>query len=233
LTRVELVERRSGSVRFLCWPYEGIGMVHVLEPLVFQRSPWLVEEIASRAGGGDLRILKQVHGAQILGTGEVKEPFERTGDGLFGEGAGSLGVLTADCLPLLLFDHERMVLLHVGWRGMMGGIVERGCELFPEGSQVRAMLGPCIRGCCYQVDPSFVEEVGRRYPHIHGKGVVRCVGEHLYFDIPSAVAGILLRAGVLEVMDCGLCTFCGGDFPSYRREGERAGRMLTVAWRER
>ncbi len=229
MKKVKLVEERVGDAHFLRWPIQRVNLVHLVEPQVFQRDPGVVNYVALGITGKRPVMLQQVHGDQVLDASSVGPSFSRKGDGLFTSQHELLGVLTADCLPLLLVDPTKVVLLHVGWRGMVAGIVERGVGIFEDTGEVSAMLGPCIRGCCYQVDAAFQESVREAYPLMEDTWYLR--DGRLWFDIPTAVEEILFDSGVRDVMDCGLCTCCHHRFPSYRREGERAGRMLTLAWR--
>jgi YfiH family protein len=114
-----------------------------------------------RAGlpGVDVVTMRQVHGASVV---RVEEPVHRIDsvDGLFTERAGiALGVMTADCVPILLVAPEARVAMavHAGWRGTLAGIaavavetVRRELDVSPRSLLVA--LGPSIGQCCYEVD---------------------------------------------------------------------------------
>ena len=119
-------------------------------------------------------------------------------------------------------------MLHYGWRGLAGGIVEEGAravrELGGSGPLVAA-IGPGGRVCCYEVG----EEVHAAFAGF-GDSVRR--GAHL--DLAAVARSELEKAGVDEVADTGLCTICGdpGLFFSHRRDSGVTGRQAGVVWRD-
>ncbi|MFZ3342240.1 MAG: peptidoglycan editing factor PgeF [Terriglobales bacterium] len=172
----------------------------------------------SQAG---LASLKQIHSGICLpasGPGCAGE-----GDALVSATSGiGLSVRTADCYPILLADTRTHVIaaIHAGWRGTAAGIVRevlsRMRDLYgTRPGDIVAAIGPGIGGCCYEVG----EEVGRRF------GLDRAGRVNL----ASVNRQWLLNSGVpdsqIEVM--GLCTYCDPRFYSFRREKEKAGRMIS------
>lgn len=136
--------------------------------------------------------------------------------------AGGLGllVLVADCLPVALSGSGRVAMLHCGWRGLAGGIVERALDLFPE--PTAAAVGPGIGRCCYEVGA----EVLQAFEDLDG------VAEGRMLDL-RAVAEAKLRAGGVEsVQHVDMCTSCRPDlFFSHRRDGGVTGRQAGLVWR--
>jgi purine-nucleoside/S-methyl-5'-thioadenosine phosphorylase / adenosine deaminase len=89
------------------------------------------------------------------------------------------------------------------------------------GTGTRAYIGPCIRGCCYEVSEELASEFAERF----GLGVVS--GRNL--SLPDAIRADLEEAGVGEVHDLGLCTGCQPDlFYSHRKQGPKTGRNLAA-----
>ena len=88
-------------------------------------------------------------------------------------------------------------------------------------ADLKVAFGPSIRSCCYQVGTEFKK-------HFPSETVQKAGG--LFLDIPLANRRQLLAAGVKpgHITDMKLCTFCDKRFFSYRREGEKAGRMISV-----
>jgi YfiH family protein len=130
-------------------------------------------------------------------------------------------VLVADCLPVLLGADGAVAAVHVGWRGLAAGVLEEGVRALRElrcGSEITAVIGPGAGVCCYEVG----EEVHRVLGGAHRDGA--------RVDLKGIAREQLLRAGVDEVHDLGLCTICDQRFFSHRREGGRAGRQAGVAW---
>src|SRR5829696_4617297 len=129
------------------------------------------------------------------------------------EGGFSLVVAVADCVPVALIGDGagEVAMVHSGWRGTIAEIVARVVREM-DGDGIRAYVGPCIRGCCYEVSAELAEEFARRY----GRGVVS--GRNL--SLPAAIRADLEGEGVEEVHDLGLCTGCRPDlFYSHRKQG--------------
>jgi len=131
--------------------------VRVLETRAMQRP-------AARPGAMTLVTLRQIHSDIIHPLHHVPaEPL--AGDGLITAEPGLLlGVLTADCLPVILVDPRLRAVgvFHAGWRGTVKRIVEKGvgemrCRFGSRTRDLLATLGPGIRGCCYEVGPEVRE----------------------------------------------------------------------------
>lgn len=180
-----------------------------------------------------LCLVKQVHGENII---RVQADTANTGeimaDGLITNLSGiSLGILTADCVPVFFWDSSKQVigLAHAGWRGAMHGIAPKMISAFQQnfGSQVeniRVGLGPCIRQASYEVGSEFEA----LFPGFYQAGSVSGKGQ---LDIAGFVRKSLVEVGVLthHIEDCGLCTFKEKDhFYSYRRENQTRERILSV-----
>ncbi len=175
----------------------------------------------------------QVHGARVtearpLGVVAPGTPYERC-DGLWSDRAGqAMLLLTADCLPVALAragGKPRLVLLHVGWRGLLAGIVEAGVAALANGGEATAAIGPGIGPCCYDVG----EEVARPFRAGYGADVVH--GRRL--DLRAAAARALAAAGCDSIDILPLCTSCQRDlFFSHRRDRGRTGRQGVVAYVE-
>jgi YfiH family protein len=141
------------------------------------------------------------------------------------EGGFSLVVAVADCVPVALIGDEagEVAMVHSGWRGTIAEIVARVVRAM-DGDGIRAYIGPCIRGCCYEVS----EELAERFADKFGRKVV----EGRYLDLPRAIKRNLEDVGVAEVHDLGLCTGCRTDlFFSHRKLGPETGRNLAAVAR--
>lgn len=159
---------------------------------------------------------------QVAGDGvaRVSEPgFAGEADALVtSERDLCLSVAVADCVPVALVGGGEIGMVHSGWRGTLAGISGKAAQQM-EGSGVRAYVGPCIRGCCYEVSGALALEFAEEF----GEGVVS--GRNL--SLPDAIRTDLERAGV-EVHDLGLCTGCRPDlFYSHRKQGPLTGRILA------
>ena len=133
----------------------------------------------------------------------------------------ALLVLVADCLPVALVSPERVAMLHCGWRGLAGGIVERALEAF--GSPPAAAIGPGIGGCCYEVGPDVLAEFSS----------LDEVSDGSKLDLRAVARAKLEAGGVADIVDIGLCTSCREDlFFSHRRDRGVTGRQSGLVWRE-
>lgn len=164
----------------------------------------------------------QIHGSRVFeadGRGVVTPgtDFEQ-GDGLWTERPGrALGLLTADCFPVVLARRDekpRLVVLHVGWRGLLEGILENGVAA--AAGPATAAVGPGIGPCCYEVG----EEVASRVRDKFGPSIVRD-GK---LDLWSSAEQAARAAGAAKVERLDLCTRCRSDlFFSERRTGRPRG----------
>lgn len=208
---------------------------------VFPRRGEFLEKIG--VDEKDLALITQVHGTDFLviknegpppdplpvGEGRVREEA----DGLFTNLRGlALGILTADCLPIFLWDpeHRAIGLVHAGWRGLAGRIaakaVTRMQQEFQSGSgALRIAFGPAIRDCCYEVGDEFREIFPKFY-----KDAYRSDQNKGHMDLAGEAADQLSSQGVAaeNIFDRGQCTVCeNGFFFSARRENTQE-RMLSV-----
>jgi YfiH family protein len=134
----------------------------------------------------------------------------------------ALLVLVADCLPVALASPSRVAMLHCGWRGLAGGIVERALEGFLPGERVTAAIGPGIGPCHYEVGPEVLEA----FSDLDG------VASGRMLDLKAVAAAKLSGRGVAQVHDVDRCTYCEPDvFFSHRRDNGVTGRQGGMAWR--
>lgn len=150
-----------------------------------------------------------------------------------------LGVLTADCGPVLFADPEARVIgaAHAGWKGALTGVTTKTLEAM-EGQGARragitAVIGPMISRAAYEVGPEFparftdADRANARYFTPSARA------GHFMFDLPAYLADRLRAEGVGTVVNMSLCTF--GDeqrFFSYRRATHRNekdyGRLISA-----
>lgn len=140
-----------------------------------------------------------------------------------------LTVSVADCLPLYLChpDVPAIGLAHLGWRGLVAGIVENCVECLSlnfncSADRVEALLGPSVGRCCYQVTP----EVAVLFPEDSSE----LREGRLHLDLRAITRSKLTTCGLSEnnIFSVQNCTSCEGElFFSYRVEGKEVGRMLA------
>jgi YfiH family protein len=170
---------------------------------------------------------RQVHGASVRRATEppsVERPYtQEDGQATALPDAAAI-VFVADCLPLLLAAPGGVAALHGGWRPLAGGIVGEGVRALREvggAGPIQAALGPGARGCCYEVG----EEVHARFAAYDARRGERNL------DLAAVAAAQLRDAGVEVVHDTGLCTICGDDFFSHRRDQGVTGRQAGIVCR--
>lgn len=152
--------------------------------------------------------------------------FDRC-DGLWSDEPGqAMMLLTADCLPVALArangSQPALAVLHVGWRGLLAGIVDRGARALG-GGKLAGAVGPGIGPCCYEVG----EEVAGPFRSAYGDGIV----SDGKLDLWSASEQALRAAGCEEVERTDLCTSCHPElFFSHRRDHGRTGRQGIVGY---
>ena len=140
----------------------------------------------------------------------------------------AIGVTTADCGPVLLADPDARVIgaAHAGWRGALSGVVEAAVEamerLGAERHHIRAALGPMIRQGNYEVGPDLIARFTVEDPASHRFFATAEREGHAVFDLAGYIAARLMRAGIHQVEDVGLCTYADdGRFYSFRRTTHR------------
>jgi YfiH family protein len=207
------------------------------------------EELRARLGLAELRSTRQVHGAVVRliddppPRGEAPEPDGRAPGAQHTAAAASapsagdveadgqvtaltgvgLMALTADCLPVALASERGVAMLHAGWRGLAGGVLEQGVRVLRslgEGA-ITAVVGPGAGPCCYEVGPEVHAALGGAR------------SERRPIDLKAVAARRLEGAGVELVHDAGICTICDTRLYSHRREGTRSGRLGGIVWRAR
>lgn len=151
----------------------------------------------------------------------------------------AIGILTADCAPVLFCDPEARVIgaAHAGWRGALSGIVEATIEamagLGAKPQRVRAAIGPAISQGAYEVGEDYKARFLAEEPDSESFFLADEGSGEPHFDLPGYVAGRLARAGVGEILDLGLCTYYDETrLFSYRRSQHHGeddyGRQISA-----
>jgi YfiH family protein len=214
----------SGSFRL---GNDGIYRCDALQEFV-----WQTHGFGTRRASPPADVtLRQIHSDRVLNAHALRNR-EAEGDALITDDIGkSIGVRTADCVPILLLDCRRRAVaaVHAGWRGTAARLVGRTVESMREdcgsaSADIYAAIGPCIRGCCYEVGAEVETQFTPLFPEwgaVTGKRKL---------DLPEANRRQMHAAGVNadRIFDCGLCTTCqSAQFFSYRREPKNSGRMMA------
>ena len=151
-----------------------------------------------------------------------------------------IGVLTADCLPVVFYDRRFHVaaIAHAGWRGAVRGIIPTVLRYlrkrFGSNAQdITIFFGPSAKRCCYEVTPDFIDHLDH-YPYT--KKLFQRNASRLFFDLPMLVELQLLQEGILAQSlhrNYNDCTICDTRFHSHRRgtagrQADKMGRQMTI-----
>jgi YfiH family protein len=204
--------------------------------------PKAVAENRARALAGlgpGLRLvtLGQIHGTIVHRVGpEWNFEVKQEGDGLVTDRPGvALGILTADCAPVLFADTEVQVIgaAHAGWKGAAAGVLENTVaameKLGARPGRIVAAIGPAISQSNYEVGADMRARFGTADARFFTPGRAG----HFHFDLPGYTAHRLRQAGVAKIADLGLCTYPMEEgFFSFRCTTHRGeadyGRQLSA-----
>jgi YfiH family protein len=191
--------------------------------------------------GVKLVTLYQIHSAKAV---TVSAPWEigesPQADAMATREPGiALGILTADCAPVLLADAEAGVIAaaHAGWKGAIGGVTDSVIaameELGASRAHIAAAIGPCIAQVSYEVDAAFRDRFLAAERANETFFVVSHREGHFRFELEGYVAMRLTRAGIASVSQLGADTYANDErFFSFRRATHRGesdyGRDLSA-----
>ncbi len=174
----------------------------------------------------DLLTVHQIHSTEVIEVGNQRwsSPGAPKADALVTDRPGVvLGVLAADCAPVLLADPEARIIgaAHAGWKGALGGVVEATIgameKLGARRERLRAAIGPCIGRASYEVGPEFPAPFLARDESDGAFFRAAPRAGHFLFDLAGYLARRIAKAGVAAEAT-GHDTLAGeADFFSYRR----------------
>lgn len=196
--------------------------------------------VAAVAPGAALVTLYQIHSAEVVTvSAPIAEADRPRADALVTRTPGLLlGILTADCAPVLLADRDAGVVgaAHAGWKGAFAGVCEATVAameaLGADRGRIAAAIGPCIARASYEVDAAFgarfaADDLASERFFSPGRA------GHYQFDLEGYVAARLAAAGVSRIAALGLDTYADdARFFSYRRATHRGessyGRQISL-----
>lgn len=176
--------------------------------------------------------LEQVHGRRIL---DLDQGETGPADGAVTSETGRvLVVMTADCMPLFLAakNGRQIGVVHAGWRGLAGGVVEAAVGAFScAPAEMLAWLGPAIGPDAFEVG----DEVRDAFISSDRESVnsfARNAGGRWQGDLAGLARRVLAQSGIRDVFTQASCTSSDPErYFSYRREAP-CGRMASLIWRE-
>ena len=212
-------------------------------PLTAEQSGYLKKECGLDVSHVFWR--KQIHGDDILVAKESSQGCSDADAYITNQKNLPLAIRTADCVPVFLFDSIKRAIgvVHAGWKGTYKDItyktVMRMKEVFGSKTEdIQAVLGPSIQPCCYEVG----EEFRQYFPNemVEGEGYPRPRTPEqregsersgkLYVDVTKNNYKQLLKAGLKKenILSTGICTCCNPRYFSFRRDADKAGRMISL-----
>ena len=198
------------------------------------------QKLKKLLGIEQLFFLRQMHNSEGITLTEdnakTLEPFRHEGDYLVTNlKKVGLGVMTGDCLPIVFHDTRNNVvaITHAGWQGSVNRVAIKTVETMQQQfktdlEHLRIFFGPSAKPCCYKVEEDFLSHLES---FSFGQEVVQKHGDYLFFDLPGfnrlQLEGIGIKKEAFR-LDYNICTICDETFHSYRRDGKKAGRQMTV-----
>jgi len=196
--------------------------------------------VAALLPEAELATVHQVHSAEVI---YAKQPWPQDdrprADAIVTDRPNLLlGILTADCAPVLFADHEAVVVgaAHAGWRGALAGVTDRTVEamerLGARRENIHAAVGPCIGQTSYEVDDGFRDRFVVDDPD-NARFFISGASGKPHFDLEGYVVHRLIAAGIDEIEALNLDTYSQPErFYSYRRSTHRGeadyGRQLSA-----
>ena len=212
-----------------CGPGSGDARPNVLENR---------RRVADALGAPSLVTLGQIHSPKVLTVtqpwriGETREDDSKNiplGDAMVTDKPGiALGILTADCAPVLFADTSAHVIgaAHAGWKGALGGVLEATLDameaLGARRGRIAAAIGPCIFQANYEVGPEFQARFAAADSRNARYFAASDSESHFRFDLEGYATDRLKHAGVDNIEALGACTYArAADFFSFRRATHR------------
>jgi YfiH family protein len=203
---------------------------------MLEEIPWLEHGFGTRLSSAwpdtaDFATVRQIHSNKIVIAENPGDQGE--GDALITNRPGiALAVRTADCLPVLMADtrNRAVAAVHAGWRGTILEIVPKTIQAMADHFGTRPndlaiAVGPGIGPCCFEVGAEVAHQFSRLFPERTD------LDRKTKVDLVETNVRLLRRndGSVGQIATADLCSYCRSDlFDSYRRDGEAAGRMVSI-----
>jgi YfiH family protein len=173
---------------------------------------------------------EQVHGSDVLRV-DADTDVQVADAVVTAELYRPIGILTADCLPVLFASNVLVGAAHAGWRGLVSGIVENTLAKFSHPADVSVWLGPCIGAAAFEVGPEVVDSFVSKHSH-HSQYFQPVLGsDRSIGDLQAIAVDLLENLGVSVIKRIEACTYDEGErWYSYRRSGV-TGRMASCIMR--
>lgn len=206
--------------------WEELGIVHGMTGVdlgltkVTQHEK--LKHLAKVVGVARILIPNQVHGATVVCVDSQSCGGE--GDAIIAKRDSdekiAVGVVTADCVPIIFWSRSHFGAVHAGWRGLAAGVISNALKQ-ASCTDIKIVIGPCASVARYEVGHEVIEQLDR-------DAVFRRAGTKVFLDlVETAKAQIFKVAPKAEIATADICTISDSAFHSYRREGQGCGRNLS------
>jgi len=167
-------------------------------------------EVYSEKPSFKYKNVHQVHEATIVDASTINNDKLPDADGLYSHNSKEvLAIVTADCIPIVVFGKKGHAHLHAGWRGVEKSIMlqQEVIELEP----TYFFLGPHIQQCCFEVGQEFTK-------NFHNSDNFKQIEDKLYFNLAKETEDRIKKVFPQAIVEhAGTCTCCKAEFHSYRR----------------
>ena len=224
---MEWIDTKWNDFRVLqvdTWNNEGVLHGFIGEDINLQDGG---EDFFKDRTGLEVKRLKQVHGNKLKFS-PYSEQDDLEADAWLADICSArpvevLGISTADCVPVILKDSDRVSIIHAGWKSAAQNIVKLCLEHF-EPAQTEVAIGPHAMSCCYEFGPELIDEFGANSK----KFFIEKNGK-LYLSLQDFIAEQLIDGGVEKnnILSSKWCTICSPGFHSFRRDKQNSGRQLS------
>ncbi|HBR98024.1 MAG TPA: peptidoglycan editing factor PgeF [Gammaproteobacteria bacterium] len=185
----------------------------------------------------DLQLPREPEWVRLVHGNRVLNVAERTGlepaDAVYTDEAGRVLLIpTADCLPVLFAASDKEVAAaHAGWRGLSAGVLENTVAQFQSArDDIHAWFGPAIGPERFEVGEDVRDAFLLSHPGCEAAFTPLATEGKFLADLYLLATQALARVGVKRLYGGQWCTFNDPRFFSYRRQGQRCGRMASLIW---
>ncbi|MCL4122518.1 UNVERIFIED_CONTAM: hypothetical protein GTU68_039600 [Idotea baltica] len=234
------------SVVFINTPFKGLKLGYTNIAQGFSNGEFAKLNLSDKAGDNPLAVEKNRNlfssyvGNEVKWLNQNHTNIARAFDEYDGSFCDAImtdkpnqvcAVLTADCLPILIFDKKltKVAAVHAGWKGLAQGIVEATLKDFI-GLDMVAWFGPCISQTYYEVGEDVFEQFTAQNGSFAQAFIPKGNNKYL-FDMKFIAKHILNDNHCVDIVDSKLCTYSNKKFYSYRKDG-KTGRQASFIWFE-
>ena len=177
-----------------------------------------------------IKLLKQIHSNKVM-IADSLTYNNCYADAMFSKNTSVVcAVLTADCVPILLTNKKSsfVAAIHAGWRGILKDIIRNTISVIDE-KDIVAWIGPSICKNCYEVKYDFRDNFVKKNNKF--EKFFYYENNKIFLSLQELCGFILTQNFVSEIFYSNLCSYCDDRFFSARRDGDKAGRMISCIWR--